>query len=125
VYELADTARRLNRVPLLEADVLSRAAPNPESPAPAVAALATLGLHDRVERQRKDLRDAASVFQLHRHKGLPYDPAEDGFVFSKTEIEAFAQRTMRLNEAWKVENFTLLGFRTPRNAGVFCPVDAL
>ncbi len=80
---------------------------------------------DRLERQRKDLRDAASVFQFHKHKGLPYDPAEDGFVFSKTEVEAFAQRAKRLNEAWKVENFTLLGFRTPRNAGVFCPVDAL
>jgi hypothetical protein len=114
VYELADTAWRLNRVPLLEADVLSSAAPSPESPAPAIAALATLGL-----------RDAASVFEFQKHKGLPYDPAEDGFVFSKTEVEAFAQRAKRLNEAWKVENFTLMGFRTPRNAAVFCPVDAL
>jgi len=60
----------------------------------------------RLERQRKDLRDAASVFQFHKHKGLPDNPAEDGFVFSKTVIEAFAQRTMRLNEAWKVEDFT-------------------
>ena len=52
VHELADTAWRLNRVPLLEADVLSRAAPSPESPAPAVAALATLGLHgQRLSRQ--------------------------------------------------------------------------
>jgi hypothetical protein len=145
VYELVDTAWRLNRVPLLEAEVLSSAAPSPESPAPAIAALATLGLHgqrlsrqfqktlnqlrelqlDRLERQRKDLRDAASVFEFQKAKGLPYDPAEDGFVFSKTEVEAFAQRAKRLNEAWKVENFTLLGFRTPRNAGVFCPVDAL
>ena len=114
VYELADTSWRLNRVPLLEADVLSRAAPSPESPAPAVAALATLGL-----------RDAASVFEFHKHKGLPYDPAEDGFVFSKAEVEAFARRAIRLNEAWKVENFTLMGFRTPRNAAVFGPVDAL
>jgi hypothetical protein len=70
-------------------------------------------------------RRRASVFQLHKHKGLPYDPAEDGFVFSKTEIEAFAQRTMRLNEAWKVENFTLLGFRTPRNPRVLYHADAL
>jgi hypothetical protein len=70
-------------------------------------------------------RRRASVFQLHKHKGLPYDPAEDGFVFSKTEIEAFTQRTMRLNEAWKVENFTLLGFRTPRNPRVLYHADAL
>ena len=147
VHELADTSWRLNRLPLLEADVLSRAqspAPSPQSPAPAVAALATLGLHsqrlsrqfqktliqlrdlqaERLERQRRDLRDAASVLEFHKHKGLPYDPAEDGFVFSKTEIEAFAQRTMRLNQAWKVENFTLLGFRTPRNARILKSVDA-
>jgi hypothetical protein len=31
---------------------------------------------------------------------------------------------MRLNEAWKVENFTLLGFRTPRNARILNSVDA-
>jgi hypothetical protein len=32
---------------------------------------------------------------------------------------------MRLNEAWKVENFTLLGFRTPRNPRVIFSVAAL
>jgi hypothetical protein len=151
VHELADTSWRLNRIPLLEADVLSRAqspAPGPEPPAfdivDAHRLLASLGLHgqrlsrqfqktliqlrdlqaERLERQRRDLRDAASVLELHKHKGLPYDPAEDGFVFSRTEIEAFAQRTMRLNQAWKVENFTLLGFRTPRNARILKSVDA-
>jgi hypothetical protein len=152
VHELADTAWRLNRVPLLEAEVLARAqspAPSPEPPSfdivDAHRLLASLSIHgqrlsrqfqktlnqlralqlERLERQRRDLRDAASVFQFHKHKGLPYDPAEDGFVFSKTEIEAFAQRTMRLNEAWKVENFTLLGFRTPRNPRILNWVDAL
>jgi hypothetical protein len=147
VHELADTSWRLNRIPLLEADRLSRAespAPSPQSPAPAVRALATLGLHgqrlsrqfqktlnqlrdiqaERRERERRDLRDAASVLEFHKHKGLPYDPTEDGFVFSKTEIEAFAQRTMRLNQAWKVENFILHGFRTPRNARILNSVDA-
>jgi hypothetical protein len=144
-FARSEYSASLANFPLLEAEVLSSVAPSPESPAPAVAALATLGLHgqrlsrqfqktlnqlrelqlERLERQRKDLRDAASVFQFHKHKGLPYDPAEDGFVFSKTEIETFAQRTMRLNEAWKVENFTLLGFRTPRNPRVLYSVDAL
>ena len=142
---------RLNRIPLLEADVLSRAqspAPSPEPPSfdivDAHRLLASLGLHgqrlsrqfqktlnqlreiqlERRERERRDLRDAASVLEFHKHKGLPYDPAEDGFVFSKTEIEAFAQRTMRLNQAWKVESFTLHGFRTPRNARILNSVDA-
>jgi hypothetical protein len=158
VHELADTSWRLNRIPLLEAEVLTRAqvcsparqqgdtpAPSPETPAPAVAALATLGLHghrlsrqfqktlnllrelqaERLERLRRDLRDAASVLEFHKHKGLPYDPAEDGFVYSITEIEAFAQRTKRLNEAWKVDNFLLLGFRTPRNPRILKSVDAI
>jgi hypothetical protein len=144
VHELADTSWRLNRIPLLEAGLLSPA-PSPETPAPAVAALATLGLHghrlsrqfqktlnllrelqaERQERLRRDLRDAASVLEFHKHKGLPYDPAEDGFVYSITEIEAFAQRTKRLNEAWKVDNFLLLGFRTPRNPRILKSVDAI
>jgi hypothetical protein len=80
---------------------------------------------ERLERLRRDLRDAASVLEFHKHKGLPYDPAEDGFVFSITEIEAFARRTMRLNEAWKVENFILLGNRTPRNSRILKSVDAI
>jgi hypothetical protein len=152
VHELADTSWRMNRIPLLEADVLSRAqspASSPEPPAfdivDAHRLLASLSIHgqrlsrqfqktliqlreiqaERLERERRDLRDAASVLEFHKHKGLPYDPAEDGFVFSKTEIEAFAQRTMRLNQAWKVENFTLLGFRTPRNARILNSVDAI
>jgi hypothetical protein len=152
VHELADTSWRMNRIPLLEADVLSRAqspASSPEPPAfdivDAHRLLASLSIHgqrlsrqfqktliqlreiqaERLERERRDLRDAASVLEFHKHKGLPYDPAVDGFVFSKTEIEAFAQRTMRLNEAWKVENFTLLGFRTPRNARILNSVDAI
>jgi hypothetical protein len=144
VHELADTSWRLNRIPLLEAGLLSPA-PSPETPAPAVAALATLGLHghrlsrqfqktlnllrelqaERQERLRRDLRDAASVLEFHKHKGLPYDPAEDGFVYSITEIEAFASRTKRLNEAWKVDNFLLLGFRTPRNPRILKSVDAI
>jgi hypothetical protein len=152
VHELADTSWRMNRIPLLEADVLSRAqspASSPEPPAfdivDAHRLLASLSIHgqrlsrqfqktliqlreiqaERSERERRDLRDAASVLEFHKHKGLTYDPAEDGFVFSKTEIEAFAQRTMRLNEAWKVENFILLGARTPRNARILKSVDAI
>jgi hypothetical protein len=138
VEELADTSWRLKRIPLLEADVLSRAldcsparqqgdtpVPSPQSPAPAVAALATLGLHghrlsrqfhktlehlreiqlERRERERKELKEAAAIVQFHKHKKLPYDPAQDGFVFSKEVIEAFVQRTTHLNQATRVERF--------------------
>jgi hypothetical protein len=117
VHELANTAWRLNRIPLLEAELLTRA------PADALGALATLGLHGqrlsrqfqkaldqlraiqagRREREQRDLKDAAALFVHHQHKGIPWDPAHDGFVFSKSEVERFAQRKMRLNESRHVE----------------------
>jgi hypothetical protein len=78
-------------------------------------ALATLGLHytrlsrqfqkaldqlreiqsERAERERRDPRDAASLLEFHKHKGVLWEPyklfSEDGFVFSKERVEAFAQ----------------------------------
>jgi hypothetical protein len=132
VDELADTSWRLKRIPLLEADLLSRAqssAPSPEPPSfdivDAHRALATLGLHgqrlsrqfhktlehlqaiqlERREREHRDLRDAAAIVQLHKQKEIPYDPAQDGFVFSKAEIEAFWQRQSRVQHARSVEQF--------------------
>ena len=148
MYELTDTAWRLNRVPLLEADVLSRAqspadGPDPPSWTPTACSLRSAptvnvcrGNSKRPSTNFTNSNSGVSsasgrtcatppLFQFHKHKGLPYNPAEDGFVFSKTEIEAFAQRTMRLNEAWKVDNFTLLGFRTPRNPRILKSVDAI
>ena len=118
--ELADTAWRLNRIPQLEAELLSQA-PSPQTLIPQ---LATLGMHsqrlsrqfqktldilreiqaDRAERQRRDLKDAAALLELHKHKGIPYDPVQYGFVFSKDQIEAFAYRLIRLNESRHIEN---------------------
>jgi len=129
--ELADTAWRLNRIPLLEAALLDRGANPPSEQAriefdivDAHRALATLGMHylrlsrqfqkaliqlreiqsDRGERERRDLKDAAAILEHHKHKGIPYDPAEDGFVFSKDRVEAFAQRLIRLNESRHIEH---------------------
>jgi hypothetical protein len=129
--ELVDTAWRLNRIPSLEAALLDRAA-NPPTDQAAIdfdivdahRALATLGLHyqrlsrqfqkavdklreiqsERAERERRDLKEAAALLELHKHKGIPYDPVEDGFVFSKDQVEAFAQRLMRLNESRHIEH---------------------
>jgi hypothetical protein len=101
VIELADTAWRLNRIPLLEAQLFSQD-PNPQSLIPQ---LATLGLHyTRLSRQfqkavdhlrkiqserrhdeERDLKRAAALLELHKHKGIPYDPVQDGFVFSKDQ----------------------------------------
>ena len=132
VQELADTAWRLNRIPLLEADLLTRAAdtrvtrePIAYDIAEATRALATLGMHgqrlsrqfhktldqlrtlqtERREREAQDLKRAASLLELHKHKGIPYDPVQDGFVFPLSEIEAHSQRLMRQNEARRVAYF--------------------
>jgi hypothetical protein len=130
VQELADTSWRLNRIPLLEADVLSRAA-NPPTDQAAIGfdivdahrLLANLGIQghrlsrqfqksletlrdiqaDRFERQRRDLKDAAGILEHHKHKGIPWEPADDGFVFSKDQVERFAQRNMRLHEARHID----------------------
>jgi hypothetical protein len=137
VHELADTSWRLNRIPFLEAGVLTQncspARQQGDTPAPAVAALATLGLHgqrlsrqfhktlehlreiqlERREREDRHLRDAAAIVLLHKRKGIPYDPAQDGFVFSKAEIEAFTQRRMRVEHTRGVEQFLYIEEASP------------
>jgi hypothetical protein len=129
--ELADTAWRINRIPTLEAALLDRAANPPTEQAridfdivDAHRALATLGMHyqrlsrqfqkgidtlrdiqaDRAERERRDLKDAAALLELHKHKGVPWEPADHGFVFSKDQVEAFSQRAMRLNHSRHIEH---------------------
>jgi hypothetical protein len=142
VQELADTSWRLKRIPLLETDILSRAqspASSPEPPAfdivDAHRLLASLGLHgarlsrqfqktldqlreiqiDRRERQRRDLKDAAAMLEHHKHKGIPWEPADDGFVFSKDQVERAAQRMTRQKEAGHVEHVRFGSFSNPTN----------
>ena len=43
--------------------------------------------------------EAAKVFQMHKAKGVPYNPIEDGFVFSERDIENYIQRQDRKNQA--------------------------
>lgn len=121
--ELADIAWRISRIPALEADLLNRAARAMEQDIDALhRTLSTLGLHgarlsrqfhktlrqlreiqsDRLARRAQDLKEAAGILELHKHKGLPYDPAQDGFVFSKDEVEAHSQRLMRQNESRQI-----------------------
>ncbi len=68
---------------------------------------------ERRLQQERDLERAAALLELHKHKGHPYDPTQDGFVFSKDEIEAFSQRLMRLNESRHIEHVL---FHMPRGA---------
>jgi len=116
VHEIANTTWRLNRIPFLEAELLSLD-PNPQSLIPK---LATLGLHgSRLSRQfqkaleqlreiqeerrrleRRQLNEAAELFLRHQHKGLPWEPSDDGFVFSKEQVERHARQLMRQNPAY-------------------------
>ncbi len=129
VKEIADTSWRLNRIPLLEADILNRAqspAPSPEPPAfdivDAHRLLAGLGLHgarlsrqfqkafdqlrdiqfERLQRERSELKDAAAILELHKYEGIPWEPADHGFVFTKDQVERWSQRMMRQNQARQV-----------------------
>ncbi len=116
VHEIANTAWRLNRIPFLEAELLSQ---NP-SPQTLIPQLATLGLHgSRLSRQfqkaleqlrdiqeerrrleRRQLTEAAELFLRHQRKGLPWEPADHGFVFSKEQIERHARKLMHQNPAF-------------------------
>ena len=60
-------------------------------------------LNDAQEKRRaieaSQLREAAALCQMDQKQGLPYNPTEDGFVFSTSEIETFIRRRDRLKAA--------------------------
>jgi len=115
VQELVDTSWRLNRIPLLEAGLT-----NPQDQIPALAAL---GLHctrlsrqfqktvdklreiqaERLLQQDRDLRRAAGLLELHKKKRIPYNPAQDGFIFSTGQVEAFTNHLRRLDQSRPIE----------------------
>jgi len=130
VTELIDTSWRLNRIPLLEADVLSRAAapvpPDDEITFDIVDAhriIANLAIQgdrlsrqfrksletllkiqtERFEREHRDLNDAVALLEYHKHKGIPWEPADDGFVFSKEYLERVAQHKKHLDASRHIE----------------------
>lgn len=131
VQELADTSWRLRRIPILEADLLARAQSSPSDAEPpafdivdAHRLIASLSLYgtrlsrqfqntlrllrelqiDRYERQCRDLKDAAALCEYHKHKQIPWDPAEHGFVFSKEQVHRASERLQRLKDARVIEH---------------------
>ena len=101
LQELADTAWRLNRIPLLEAQLLNVAGRHmrsngrtPSSVAEATRALATLGMHSaRLSRQFNKTLSTLREIQAERLKNAQPSPthkpldsqqnaAQNGFVFS-------------------------------------------
>ena len=134
VHEMANIAWRLNRIPYIEAELLSQAS----DPQIQIPLLARLGLHGaRLSRQfqkaldqlrdiqegrhrleRRHLNEVGEILIRHQRKGLPFDPAvfskEAGFVFSKEQIECYAQHLIHLNPAYYAMRTSL---QTP--AGVY------
>ena len=53
----------------------------------------------RRDAQNQQLFDAASLLEMHQQDGLPYNPADDGFVFSNADIETYIHRSRRLDKA--------------------------
>jgi hypothetical protein len=54
---------------------------------------------ERRATEASQLAEAAALYQMDKKQGLPYNPTEDGFVFSTSEIETFIRRRDRLKAA--------------------------
>ena len=54
---------------------------------------------ERRATEAAQLRDAAALYQMDQKQGLPYNPAEDGFVFSNEDIQTYIHRSERLDDA--------------------------
>jgi len=116
VQLLADTAWRLNRIPQLEDAVLADPTLRPQD---AIDQISRLGLYSsrlsrqfqttvkqlheiqdhRRQRERHELRQAAELLIQHDRQQIKWDPSDDGFVFSRQQVEQFATREMRQNNA--------------------------
>ena len=57
---------------------------------------------ERREAERRQMINAAQILQMHARNDIPYDPNEDGFVFSTAEIETFIRRRDRLNQSYRL-----------------------
>jgi len=121
VQTLSDTAWRLNRVAVLEADLLTSAA-ELESQSKA---LANLSLHSqRLSRQfertvaqlrdlqktrrtqeKLDLDNLLNITEMYKSKGETYRPSDDGFVFSPTQIQAAIRTRNRERLIEKASDF--------------------
>ncbi len=54
---------------------------------------------ERRANEEAQLHKAAKILKMHKADHIPYLPAEDGFVFSNAEIEAFIRRHERSDRA--------------------------
>jgi hypothetical protein len=58
-------------------------------------------------KERSDMTKATNLYQLHEHENAdsedpaPYNPGEDGFVFSTEEIDSYLEAEQRSIRAWR------------------------
>jgi len=119
VETIAVAAWRIKRIATLEAKLFSQDTSSMVEIYQQTRALSNLSIYEQrltrqVEKASKELRelqsdrrrresnqmdDAANLLEMHTEQGLPYNPADDGFVFSIDEIETYIRRRDRLEEA--------------------------
>jgi hypothetical protein len=113
IRQLADISWRLQRVPVLEANALNKAL---ESGADETKIVNTYSIYShRLTRQFESVlkifheeeakrliihnqhyRQAVLIHDYYQRHNLPYDPADDGFVFSKELVE----KQLQFNKQW-------------------------
>jgi hypothetical protein len=49
--------------------------------------------------EERQLNQAAKILKMHKDENLPYEPTQDGFVFSNAEIETYINREERWQQA--------------------------
>jgi hypothetical protein len=54
---------------------------------------------ERRTNEERQLDNAAKILKMHQDENLPYQPADDGFVFSQAEIESYIGREERWQQA--------------------------
>jgi hypothetical protein len=54
---------------------------------------------ERRANEERQLDNAAKILKMHRDENVPYNPTDDGFVFSNAEIEAYMGREKRMQRA--------------------------
>jgi len=70
---------------------------------------------ERRATELRQLENAAKILKMHKHQHrssepAPYNPADDGFVFSNAEIETFLHREERMQQA-KIHDFYAHAYR--------------
>jgi len=54
---------------------------------------------ERRANEDRQLDNAAKILKMHKDENAPYNPIDDGFVFSKAEIETYMNREQRRQQA--------------------------